>query len=310
LYAGDRQGATEAAAGQTLDVFAAAALDDGDQLQRALATDPEAVRARTDDGFTALHLAAFFGTANGVARLLAQGSDPASIAQNAMAVTALHSAAAHGDVDIVRALLEAGSPVNAQQAGGYTALHAAAMQGTAPLVAVLLAHGADPTLTDDQGSSARDYALKHGHGELASPLDFLTWVRSELRDAEVAILNGDAAPRRALWSREEPVSILGAARNAFGQRQIYETFDWLASVFSNCTSYDFELRSYDVASDMAYTAGLEHVTASFDGHPRTFTLRATQVYRREDGGWRVAHRHGDEASADGAGPVQPLQSRS
>ena len=32
---------------------------------------------------------------------------------------------------------------------------------------------------------------------------------------------------------------------------------------------------------------------SVDGKPRTYTLRATQVYRREGGEWRVAHRHGD-----------------
>ena len=44
---------------------------------------------------------------------------------------------------------------------------------------------------------------------------------------------------------------------------------------------------------MAYTAGLEHTSASVDGEPRTYTLRATQVYRREGGEWKVAHRHAD-----------------
>jgi ketosteroid isomerase-like protein len=44
---------------------------------------------------------------------------------------------------------------------------------------------------------------------------------------------------------------------------------------------------------MAYTAGLEHTSASIDSEPRSYTLRATQVYRREGGGWKVAHRHGD-----------------
>ena len=44
---------------------------------------------------------------------------------------------------------------------------------------------------------------------------------------------------------------------------------------------------------MAYTAGLEHTSASVDGQPRNNTLRATQVYRREGGEWKVAHRHGD-----------------
>ena len=123
--------------------------------------------------------------------------------------------------------------------------------------------------------------------------DFLRWVETTLYEAELALHNGDAAPRRAIWSRNEPVSILGAWRNAHGQRELDELFATLASSFSDCTSYAFELTAYDVVGDMAYTAGLEHTSASIEGQPRTYTLRATQVYRREDGDWTVAHRHGD-----------------
>lgn len=64
-------------------------------------------------------------------------------------------------------------------------------------------------------------------------------------------------------------------------------------MFSNCTSYSFEQVAADVVGDMAYTVGLEHIQASLNGEPRTLTLRATQVYRREDGAWKVAHRHAD-----------------
>ncbi len=123
--------------------------------------------------------------------------------------------------------------------------------------------------------------------------DFLEWVRTRLYEAEFALHNGDAAPRRALWSRNEPVSVLGAWRNAYGQDELDELFTALGRSFSACTSYAFELHAYDVAGDMAYTAGLEHTSASVDGQPRSYTLRATQVYRREDGMWKVAHRHGD-----------------
>jgi ketosteroid isomerase-like protein len=123
--------------------------------------------------------------------------------------------------------------------------------------------------------------------------DFLDWVKTSLYEAELAIHNGDAGPRRALWSRKEPVSVLGAWRNATGQQELDELFASLAKQFSNCTSYRFELVSYEVAGDMAYTAGLEHTSASVDGEPRSYVLRATQVYRREDDGWKVAHRHGD-----------------
>ena len=123
--------------------------------------------------------------------------------------------------------------------------------------------------------------------------DFLTWVTSELHHAERALHDGDAAPRRRLWSRQEPVSVLGAWRNAFGQQEIDTLFDDLGAQFSDCLSYELEILSYDVVGDVAYTAALEHTSASVDGDPRTYTLRATQVYRRESGAWRVAHRHGD-----------------
>jgi ketosteroid isomerase-like protein len=123
--------------------------------------------------------------------------------------------------------------------------------------------------------------------------DFLAWVETTLYEAELALHNGDAAPRRALWSRNEPVSVLGAWRNARGQQELDELFTALARTFSDCTSYTLELQAYDVVGDMAYTAGLEHTSASIDGQPRSYTLRATQVYRRESGEWKVAHRHGD-----------------
>ena len=38
--------------------------------------------------------------------------------------------------------------------------------------------------------------------------DFLAWVKTTLYQAELALHNGDATPRRALWSRNEPVSVL------------------------------------------------------------------------------------------------------
>lgn len=122
--------------------------------------------------------------------------------------------------------------------------------------------------------------------------EFITWVQSVLRDAEIAVHNGDAGPRRAIWSRSDPVTVLGAWKNASGQQELDELFDHLADSFSDCTSYEFELLGAEVRGDTAYTVGFEHTSASVNGVPRTYTLRATQIYRREDGAWRVAHRHG------------------
>ncbi|NML52736.1 nuclear transport factor 2 family protein [Streptomyces sp. R302] len=127
--------------------------------------------------------------------------------------------------------------------------------------------------------------------------DFLTWVRTDLQAAERALHDGDPAPRRALWSRREPVSVLGAWYNAIGQEDVDTLFTALARRFSDCVDYRVEVLSHDVVGDMAYTACFEHISASVDGEARVYTLRATQTYRREDGEWRVVHRHGDLVQA-------------
>jgi hypothetical protein len=65
--------------------------------------------------------------------------------------------------------------------------------------------------------------------------DFLAWVTSDLRHAELALHNGDPAPRRAIWSRDEPVSVLGAWRNALGQHALNDLFTGLGKSFREHT---------------------------------------------------------------------------
>ena len=123
--------------------------------------------------------------------------------------------------------------------------------------------------------------------------EFLGWVEARLHDAELALHNGDAAQRAAIWSTNEPVSVLGAWKSAVGQQEVRNLFRYLETTFADCTSYAHEVVAADVQGDMAYTVGYEHTTASVNGAPRTYTLRATQIYRREDGEWKVVHRHAD-----------------
>ena len=122
---------------------------------------------------------------------------------------------------------------------------------------------------------------------------FLAWVNSRLREAEVAVHNGDATARREIWSRQEPVTVFGAWQSATGRTEIDELFTVLEQSFSDCTSYEHEIVAAEVIGDMAYTAGYEHTQAVVRGEPRTYTLRVTHIYRRESGEWKVVHRHGD-----------------
>jgi ketosteroid isomerase-like protein len=128
--------------------------------------------------------------------------------------------------------------------------------------------------------------------------DFVAWTQGELRSAETALHNGDPGPRVALWSEQEPVSVLGAWLTAFGQEDVRQLFKTLAATFSGCRSHVYEIRAAQVIGDMAFTAGYERTEASVNGEWREYVLRVTQVYRRENGDWRVVHRHGDRAEQE------------
>ncbi|HEV8163033.1 MAG TPA: nuclear transport factor 2 family protein [Actinomycetota bacterium] len=59
-----------------------------------------------------------------------------------------------------------------------------------------------------------------------------------------------------------------------------------------------------VSGDLAYTVGYEHTSASWDGVPmEPYTLRVTHAYRREDGDWKIVHRHADGLTVELGAPA-------
>ena len=144
--------------GIELDVYEAAALGRVGRLESLLVEDAARAFAFASDGFTPLHLAAFFAQPEAVRLLLARGAPVEVVAQNPMKVTPLHSAAAGRSAEIVRLLLEAGADPNAKQQEGFTALHAAAMHDDVEMARALIEHGADPDARTDDGKTPRAMA--------------------------------------------------------------------------------------------------------------------------------------------------------
>jgi ankyrin repeat protein len=153
-----------------LDVFEATALGYVDRLRARLDEDPAATSARSADGYTALHFAAFFGKAEVARILLEAGAEVNAVADNEMRVQPLHSAAAGRHLEVCRLLLAAGADVNARQAGGYTPLHAAARNGDPELVELFLSAQADPVAATEAGDTPAATAEAAGHVDVARRL--------------------------------------------------------------------------------------------------------------------------------------------
>lgn len=153
-----------------VDVFEAAALGRTETLSELIAEDATLIGGLSPDGFTALHLAAFFGHAEAVTLLLQQGAEASVAAKNPSMVHPLHSAAASGSTETVQALLQGGADVNAAQHGGWTALQAAAKQNNVEMARRLLAAGADVARRVDDGQGALDLAEAEGHDEMVALL--------------------------------------------------------------------------------------------------------------------------------------------
>ncbi|MBA3340098.1 MAG: nuclear transport factor 2 family protein [Geodermatophilaceae bacterium] len=128
--------------------------------------------------------------------------------------------------------------------------------------------------------------------------EFLETVLPRVLEADTALHNGDPRGRIALWSRTEPLTVFGALLTARGWGQIRLAFEQLGERFSQCTSAENEVIAAGTSGDLGYTVAFEHTSTSINGSPRSYTLRVTTIFRREQGTWKAVHRHADEVRQD------------
>ncbi len=127
-------------AGAEIDIFAAAATGRMDELRRELST-PGVVQSYAYDGWTPLHLAAFFGQVDAARALLDAGADVHAVSRNALTNTPLHAATAGKHSEVALLLLENGAQTDTVDAGNYTPLQIATQN---KLTAVVEAMSAKP----------------------------------------------------------------------------------------------------------------------------------------------------------------------
>lgn len=148
-------------AGAELGIFEAAAVGDVKRLRKFLSTKrarAELINLTSQEGFTALGLAAFFGQVEAVEFLLTRGAEIDLVMDSRNQNTALDAAVAANELRAAEVLLAHGANPNVQAAGGYTPLHKAANHGNAEMVKLLLNKGASKDVKAGDGRTPREMA--------------------------------------------------------------------------------------------------------------------------------------------------------
>jgi ketosteroid isomerase-like protein len=111
-----------------------------------------------------------------------------------------------------------------------------------------------------------------------------------------AFLKGDPEPGKALFSRGDDVS-LGNPYGPFavGWKDVEQTMERAAALYRDGEAVGFDSVALYASADLACLVEVERYRGKVGGaeEAASIALRVTSVLRREDGGWKIVHRHAD-----------------
>ena len=115
-----------------------------------------------------------------------------------------------------------------------------------------------------------------------------------------AFVNGDPAPVGELVVRDLPATFFGPAGGTVqGADEIAETYEHDAGMFRPGSKSRLEVLQMAAGDGIAYWTGLQHATVNMSGKSDRvqMTLPVTEIFRRENGAWKLVHRHADSLAA-------------
>ena len=123
-----------------------------------------------------------------------------------------------------------------------------------------------------------------------------------------AFSRGTPEPVKAVFSHHEDVTLANPFGPAVrGWKDVVKALDFASSRFRDGEVPKFESVAEYVTSDLATILEIEYWRAKVSGREdvASFVLRVTSTFRREDGTWRLIHRHADPImTRDADGPLR------
>ena len=121
-------------------------------------------------------------------------------------------------------------------------------------------------------------------------------VLEQYRRAVEAVIKGDPAPQERLWSRSDEVTLANPlGPPARGWAEVSDALRRAASQLSDGEGLELERISGYSGDDLAYTLEIERMRVKVGGASEAVpsSLRVTTIFRREEDGWKILHRHAD-----------------
>jgi ketosteroid isomerase-like protein len=122
--------------------------------------------------------------------------------------------------------------------------------------------------------------------------------------------NGNAKPVLDIFSTEDDVSLANPIGPAVkGRQEVVQSAENTATAIRKSDAIDFENLINFVNCDFAYIVENEKYKTKVSGTDDfdKITLRVTSIFRLEDGGWKMIHRHADPFKAEM--PVETIAER-
>ena len=117
-------------------------------------------------------------------------------------------------------------------------------------------------------------------------------------EAQSHFINGDPTLWMQHSSHRDDATVLGAFGGyEKGWNEVGPRYDWASSQFkAGGARIKVEYLNTGVSGDLAFTVAIERqdeVRLGDQENPAPRALRVTQVFRKENGAWKLLHRHAD-----------------